>query len=216
MLAKSEGIVLNHFKYTDSKQIITILTKQFGKIPVLVYKSKKSNSSIFQPFSIIRGEFELKQNREIQRLKDYDIDFVPNHIISDINRNTIAIFLLEFLSRIVPNEQINDTKYLYIREAIQYLEFAQKSILNFHLVFLVQFTKFLGIYPGVENSFFSEFQKQFEHFNLMETSLSNSDEIVITTKQRNDTLNIILAYYSQYFPEIQKLKSLNVLREIFS
>lgn len=216
MVSSSESIILSHIKYTESKIIVTVLSQKSGKFPILVYKSKKSSNCLFQPFSIINGDFEFKQNREIQRLKDYDTVFIPNQIISDIYKNTISIFLLEFLSRIVPAEQINDVKYLYVREAIQYLELSEKPITNFHLVFLVQFTKFLGIYPGEANPFFTDFEIQFEKFNLMQTSLSTSHNIMLSTTQRNQTLDVILAYYSQYFPEIRKMKSLAVLRDIFS
>ena len=216
MVTSSESIILNHIKYTESKIIVTVLSQKFGKFPILVYKSKKGSNCLFQPFSVINGDFEFKQNREIQRLKDYDTVFVPNRLISDIYKNNIAIFLLEFLSRIVPAEQINDVKYLYVREAIQFLELSEKSVINFHLVFLVQFTKFLGIYPGEANNFFKEFENQFEKFNLMQTSLSMSDNISLTTTQRSRTLDVILAYYTQYFPEVGKMKSLPVLRDVFS
>ena len=216
MVASSESIILSHIKYTESKIIVTVLSQKFGKFPILVYKPKKGTNCLFQPFAVINGDFDIKENREIQRLKDYDTVFVPNRLISDIYKNNIAIFLLEFLSRIVPAEQINDVKYMYVREAIQYLELSEKSVVNFHLAFLVQFTKFLGIYPGEATSFFADFENQFEKFKLMQTSLSQSHSISLTTTQRNQTLDVILAYYSQYFPEIRKMKSLPVLRDIFS
>lgn len=53
MLIKSEGIVLRTTDYGETNKIVTLLTREHGKIGVMARGAKKSNSrlsAISQPF----------------------------------------------------------------------------------------------------------------------------------------------------------------------
>ena len=57
MQVKTSGIILHSIKYTDSTTIITVYTRQFGKVAYMVRGVNKKKSvnpaAILQPLSLV-------------------------------------------------------------------------------------------------------------------------------------------------------------------
>ncbi|WP_317162509.1 DNA repair protein RecO [Flavobacterium haoranii] len=137
----------------------------------------------------------------------------------------------EVLHNAIKEDGKNDTLFTYLETAFNWLDHHEETS-NFHLIFLLQLTRYLGFYP--QNS------SEYEYFELTEgvfipfesasclskeqTTLFKSlidlkfedDQKIFTGFQRQILLNILIDYYSLNIEGFKKPKSLSVLKEVFS
>ena len=97
MLTKTQGIVLQTIRHSDSGIISHILTKEYGLMSFIVKgvhsKKSKTRSAYFQPLQILNLEIYHKQSRNLQALKEVSINIPHQRIPFDFSRNSIAFFV---------------------------------------------------------------------------------------------------------------------------
>lgn len=241
MLVKTEGIVLNTIKHTDSGIIAHILTKEYGKLSFMVkgVHSKKGGTKAvyFQALQILDIELYYKEGRNLNSIKEVSIAYKLNTIPVNIYRGSIAMFASEIVYRTLNETEANNSLYNYIRESIIYLDSSEEEVPNFHLGFLVGLSRYLGILPSYgENSngtFFDIQNGNFcntpplhgyylekEHTLLLKqflgSTINDCEKIKLTGKTRGAFLQSILNFFSFHLPGIKKVKSLEVLSQLFS
>ncbi|MBN1820046.1 MAG: DNA repair protein RecO [Prolixibacteraceae bacterium] len=241
MLSQTKGIFLHGVKYGESSLIATIYTEKFGRQSYIInsVKGKKAGnkSSALQPLFLLDMIVYQKENREVQRMKEFKTYETFRSIPFDIKKSTQAIFIAEVLYKLLQEEESNPVLFSFFENAIKYLDLTGESIGNFHLFFLARLTEFVGIRPqfnsSVNNSFFdlkkgetslSEpahpfFMDKNEtslFFNLVEMKTEKLQEFKINREYRNRLLIKIIDYYRQHFDTLREIKSLAVLNEIFS
>ncbi len=241
MLIRTKAIVLNQFRYSDNSTIAHVLTQSHGKLSLFVRESAKqktnSKQRYFQPLFLIDLELEYKEKREIQSIKEIQASPPLNGIVSDIRKQSIAIFLAEALSKSIRSEQPDDALFDFIYHNVLLFEHLKKGSNLFHHYFLVQLMKYLGFSPGnrlteatpyldTESGLFvSPGLLNTACFNKLESKLLaaftdiNADMLLNLNMPRDKkqiALESILFYYSKHVPGFDKLKSYAVLREVFS
>lgn len=240
MFEKSSGIVLHNVKYSDNSSIVTLYTQKFGRLAVLIRhpKSKKSLSrrSILQPLFLLNLNIQYRKNRDIQQCKEIINTPVFSDIPFNILKGSIAMFLSDFLHKVLKEEEPNELLYEFLFNSIQVLDQTNRSSSNFHLVFLYQLSRFLGFQPEENYSnnhlYFHLVKGRFSsQFESTETSLderisllfrklsklkfSNMEEVELSKNERKVLLKGLIKYYNFHLPEIGKIKSLEVLEKIF-
>ncbi|NNK40842.1 MAG: DNA repair protein RecO, partial [Winogradskyella sp.] len=151
MLSKNKCIVLSKLKYRDNDLIIRCYSLQRGTISYLVRgaaKSKKSASKMiyFQLLSQIETEDNYKPNKSLQYFKEVKLSYLYKSLHTNVFKSAIAIFLAEILNSILIEEESNEELFVFIETALQYLD-TTDHYSNFHLLFLIKLTRFLGIQP---------------------------------------------------------------------
>ena len=215
MLQKTKGIVLHTLKYNDTSIIVDIYTELSGRASFLVAvpRSRKAavKSVLFQPLSFI--EFEA----------DY--------------KSAMALFLSEFLYRAIREEAENRPLFAYLQHSIIWLDECREGFSNFHLVFLMRLSRFLGLYPNLEdyhagdyfdllNACFTSTRPQLHssYINpedagrlrqLMRMNYETMHLFGMSRAERTRCLTTINDYYSLHLPDFPVLKSLEVLKELF-
>lgn len=238
MLVSTKAIVLAKLKYNDNDLIIKCYTEDFGVKSYLLknaLKSKKSKlkPAYFQLLSIIDIEADHNEKRSLQYLKEVKLHTPLNSIHTDIVKSTIVIFLSEVISNILKEEEKNNELYNFLETSIIWFDSHDRYV-NFHYVFLMELTKYLGFYPSLVN--FNS-----AYFNLSEGKFSNSEignycisnENLITFKallgikfdvdkklqlngvEKRELLNLIILYFQLHLDGFKKPKSLAVLNEVF-
>ena len=156
MEQKITGIVLHTLKYNDTSNIVDIYTEQSGRASFLVKipRSRKSGvqTVLFQPLSIIEVEADVRPTNGLHRVREakslYPFRSLPYHPY----KSSIAMFLAEFLYRALKEEAPNEPLFAYLVHSIRWLdECENRSFANFHLVFLMRLSRFLGLYPNVDD-----------------------------------------------------------------
>ncbi len=155
MFHKIRAIVLNTINYNDKYLLASVYTDQFGRVTYMVPKSKSKNSkikkSLFSPLALLDMETEHQPSRDVQRIKEAYLLYPLYSISNNMVKTSIALFLSEFLSRVLKDTDDSDSVFQYLSDSIQILEESEKGLANFHLVFILKLTRFLGFYPNLEN-----------------------------------------------------------------
>lgn len=240
MLTKTRGIVLHSIPYSDTYSIIHIYTEAFGRASYLVARSrgKKSRVSkaLFMPLSVLDMEVEHQNKRDLHRIQESKLCFPLTQLFCDPVKNVVALFLAEVLFRVVKEAEPNARLFDYLYRSIYLLEFTDKGVANFHLVFLLQLVSFLGVSPNLgsylDNYYFDMQNGEFidhipihKHYlnreeskvfsRLFKISYENMSLYAFSRQERINILNRILSYYKLHLPEVSEIKSIAVLQSLF-
>ena len=96
MLSKTTGIILHQVKYSDSRSIVSIYTRKFGRVSYMVRgaNNKKSTcrAALLQPLSVVEIDVFHNPKKDIQTIKDMRIAIPFFHIPYDPVKNGLALF----------------------------------------------------------------------------------------------------------------------------
>jgi len=221
MTYKTKGIVLNFIKFKESSIICKIYTESFGLQSYIVNgvrSSNKTKMSLFQPLTILDLVVYNKSSVNIQRLKEMKIDiiYMTNH--TDIKKISVCIFLSELLSKILSNEPNQNEKFNFLYNSFLIYDSLEKNIKNFHIQFLLKLTKFFGFQISDSSQITKAYlnKKEQNDFVMDCISMDYNSKIHSNYSERNDVLNSLIIYFSQSLGVNIKLKSLQVLKEVFT
>lgn len=241
MLQKIRGIVLHQIKYTDSGIVVQLYTRESGRLSVLVrgvHRKKSGRHSVmFQPMSVLDMEVYFKPSREIQLLKEFSLANPFHELNSNVRKSTVAIFLGEVLSMVLREETPNEALFGFIETSVEWFNECSGNYFNFHISFLAGLSRYLGIGPGLprnENEIFFDMQngvfvrtpplhgsyagEEVSHllFLFLRSSIQESPSVPLNGRQRNELLETLVRFYSLHLPTLSKIKSLEVLKEVFA
>ena len=148
----------------------------------------------------------------------------------------MALFLSEFLYYAIKSEPDAHAIFDYLERSLEWLDTAEHGFSNFHLVFLLRLTRFLGFAPNIHHatpgcyfdlraSCFTEQVPAHPDFlsaadsalipKLMRMSFANMHVFKFSGAERSHLLENINTYYRLHLPDFPELKSLAVLKELF-
>ena len=237
MLVKTKAIVISSIKYQEKSLIVKCFTLSDGLKSYFVrdaFSSRKSNQKIayFQPFSILEIEAVHKNKGTLENFKEIKLAIPFQTIHNTITKSTIVLFLSEMMHYSIHEEEENEALFTYLETALLWLD-AHDEMANFHLIFLLEATKYLGFYPDITDidfPFFEMTEGVFTPFHAIsslsqhETQLFKkllslkfeSDLKTFHVIERQLLLKILIDYYSFHLDGFRKPKSLDVLKEVFS
>ena len=237
MLVKTKAIVFSSLKYQEKSLIVKCFTQSDGLKSYFVpsaYSGKKSNQKIayFQPLTILEIEANHKNKGTLEHFKEIKLATAYQTIATDVYKSTIVIFLSEILHHCIQEEEKNESLFTYLETALVWLDTHDEAS-NFHLILLLEISKFLGFYPDATETDFPFFEMNEGQFSPLhaisclsehETHLLkklmllkfDSDQKVFAGIERQILLKILLDYYSIHLDGFKKPKSLDVLKEVFS
>lgn len=237
MQIKTQAIVLSAIKFQEKSLIVKCFTQSDGLKSYFIqsaFSSKKSNQKIayFQPLNILEIEANHKSKGTLEHFKEVKLAYNYQNINTDIVKSSMVLFLSEVLHNSIFEEEKNENLFSFLETSLMWLD-THDTISNFHLIFLLQLTKFLGFFPQTpetEANYFEMIDGIFSPFQG--TSCLNAHETLLLKKliqlkfedtqknfhkeERQALLKILLEYYSIHLQGFKKPNSLEVLKEIFS
>jgi DNA repair protein RecO (recombination protein O) len=215
MISTTRSIVLNHLRYGDSSLIVNMYTESMGRQTVFIKGAfnKKSpvRAAMFQPLHLLEIDLHHRANRQMQRISNVQMSCQLQNIPFDPVKNCIALFIAEILCKTLKEEEANPSLFNFLFHAIHALDLNDCGTANFHLVFLVHYSRYLGFHaassPLAEND---RLMKQ-----LLEMSFDCLDSLPLSHLQRNDLTEYLLEYYAMHLDHLGKLKSFPVLQNVF-
>ena len=156
MLHKTRGIVLKVTDYGEASVIVQVLTEKFGMQSYIINGVKKPKAKIsrnmLQPLHLLNLIVYHKTSGSIQRIRELKNVPILQHIPYDIAKSSIALFLNEVLYKAIKQQVPDEQMFQYIFGSIELLVNLTTSLANFHLLFLIGLTRFLGFSPGQVNA----------------------------------------------------------------
>ena len=237
MLLAGKAIILQTHKYGDQGMIARIFTRQRGLLSFLVkgvYNRRAHKVAMLQPMNMVQLSFRLRDNTPLQLVQDLKVGLAYRQIPFDPVRlaqlSLMAEVMNKTLRELEPDEQLFD----FLEDQLVFLDEAPSALPDFHLYFLLEFTRFMGIGPGHSYSetrclfsprdgdFLAEYRadswkKELSEtfFLLMQTPREMLAERQSNRNLRNELLEKLLEYYRIHFPSLGEFKSPAVLSALF-
>ena len=235
--------MLHSLKYGESRLIVDMFTREHGRLSFGVNIPKTGRARIkkqyFQPLTLLNIDAEVRQQQEVQKLKDATMLSPASSLLTTPSKLAIALFVAEFLYHALKDEQCNTQLFDYIRSSIEWLDSREDRYANFHLVFLMHLSRFLGFFPNLSGkdetgrgmyfdlrgaAFCPDAPPHHDYLMpeeagrialMMRMDYGTMHLFRLSRAERNRTLEIIETYYRLHLPSLPELRSLPVLRELF-
>jgi DNA repair protein RecO (recombination protein O) len=220
--------------------IIDLLTQSDGRVSIVTHIPKtqrgKLKKQYFQPMNILDVEIDLRPRTQLQHLRDARLAVPFSSIPFHPHKLSIALFLAEFIYYSTRDEQRNEALFAYLEHSILWLDGCTEGFANFHLVFMMRMSRFIGFFPYIEDyqegDYFDMRAASFTaHAPLHPDFLNRDDSSRINTlmrmnyesmhlfkmshDDRNRIIDVIITYYRLHVPNFPELKSLQVMKAIF-
>lgn len=241
MLVKSRALVLSRLKHNDTSDIACLFTKAEGAVSFVVRipKNRRHGNKriLFQPLNLLEIEWDYKENQSLSLIRNARCYYPYNSLPYEPVKVAMVSFLSEFLYYALRDEHTGDGLFDYLASSLQWLDMADKGISNFHIALQVHVSRFLGIVPNIsEYSPAAVFDIQNacyvrtvpSHGNwlrgeeasfvkeLIRMDFGNMHLFRFSTAQRSRLLDLLNTYYRLHVPFFPVLKSIEILREVFS
>jgi DNA repair protein RecO (recombination protein O) len=153
-----------------------------------------------------------------------------------MHKNSQVLFLAEVLYKVLKEEDTNPELFGFLQSSLQLLDVSEDNMANFHLLFLVQLTKYLGFYPdnnfsedrsgfdmqngqfgqgsGIQTDYFSQSSSDLLNV-LLGCSFGKLAELSVRQEDRQQFLGEFMNYYRIHIQGFGKVKSLAILEEIY-
>ncbi|NDP19590.1 MAG: DNA repair protein RecO [Paludibacter sp.] len=239
MQVKTRGIILHSIKYSDSASIITVYTEQFGRASYMVHGINKKKSvcrpAMLQPLSLVEMDVFHTPGKELHRIKDLQMAYTFTRVPYNPIKNSLALFLSEMLFRTLRQTEPDENLFFYLENSIQQLDGCEAGLANFHLVFLLKLTRYLGFEPNSDEETFRYFdlmngifqnnkplhvhylteEESVDFAALLHADYNNMHQLVFSRQKRIKLLESIVDYYRLHIPDFHGVHSLEVLQHLF-
>ncbi len=242
MICTARGIVLRTFKHTDNSVIAKVYTDQFGLQSLLIKVGKtarsKNKASMLQPLSCLELSIYFKEKNNLQSVREFTNHVVFTSIPFDTLKSSIALFMAEMMYRCIKEEEQNLDLYNFFISQIKQLDLTEDrlDVNNFHLKFLVNFSRYLGFYPGnnhfqsavfdlsegvfIQHGHINEYRLERELSEalqrVLESSAINAPAPKISAVERRLLLKALIDYYTLHLPGMGPVKSREVLETVLN
>lgn len=237
MLDKTEGIVLKTTKYSESSIIAKIFTKKHGVLSFMIQgvrtSKNKQKGNLIQNLNILNLEVYLKEQRNLNRIKEYNINYIYKNLHVDFVKQSVALFCIELVSKCVKEHEINERLYDYLSLFLIELDQETQTIENKPLFFMLETASILGFEPSLHNilhgTYFNLESGRFEDRIASTNSLDEHEttmlkkmmamyydkgELKLAHHERKLLLDKMLLYFRWHVNDFSELKSPSVLSEV--
>lgn len=241
MFETLECIALRAVKYNDRNSILSVFTRQHGRVSLLLSWGKSREAMRMRAICMPLGKFEcvvdMRPGRDIYNMRDVRPCVGNMSVTFSPVKSAIALFVADFLSSLLREPQQDELLYAFLEQSIAVLANAEgQSLANFHICFMLRLQHFLGIEPdwatysngavfdladGIFravaplHSQFIPSQEAEVVFLLRRMNFRTMSRFGMTRAQRNRILDCLLEYYQIHFPTLGSLNSLGVMRTMF-
>lgn len=241
MLHKTRGIVFKTTDYSESSVVVQIFTEKFGLQSYIINGARKPKAKIgrnmLQPLSLVDMVVYHKAAGNIQRISALKNSPQLQTIPYDVIKSCLAMFLNEVLYKAIKQQVADERSFDFIFNSIELLDHADRGLANFHLVFLIQLTRYLGFYPhgtqlenanyfDMKNGVFSPYKPDSasylspphtsNFYNLLKSGFGHIGEIKLSNDERRYLINKLLEYYALHIEGFGNVKSHEVLEEVLN
>lgn len=239
MYTKTKAIVISKVKYGDSDLIVKCYTANDGLGSymlkgILSSKAKRKQLAYYQLLGVLDIVEFRKGSSDLGFIKEVKPSFHLHSLHSNVVKGSVVMFLSELLSSVLKEEESDYILFEFLETAIQWLD-QEQHFSNFHLLFMLKLTKFLGFYPDTtliekadsfnletgrfENHSDKKYLIAGDNFEVLKALLGiNFDalnSIKINANQRQLFLKMMLLYYQLHLGNFRNPRSLEIFNQVF-
>lgn len=238
-LYNTEGIIFRTLKYSETSIICDVFTKEKGLRSYIVsgVRSSKSGSkaAIYRHLNIVDLVSYDVEADKLARIKEISLHLHYQNINTDVVISSVAIFILEVSRNAIKEREANADLYQFITSWLAFLDDKNSFHPACHLLFMVEFSAYLGFGPlknhSLQRPCFDMLEGMFDDISDggayildADTSRHLSDicgsdrdqlhQIQMTKQERAALTDHLIKYYQLHIPGFKDLNSLEILRSV--
>lgn len=150
MLQKCEGIVIRNNSYGESNKVVTLYTREWGKVGVMARGAKKPNSrlaAVTQPFTY--GQFLVKRGSGLGTMQQGDIISSMRGIKEDIFLTAYASYVVDLTDKSTDEKTPNPYLFELLYQTLNYMNegYEPEILVN---IYEMKILNSLGLYPVLD------------------------------------------------------------------
>ena len=148
----SDAVLLRSVDYRDADRIVTLLTRELGKVAVMARGARRSTKRFggaLEPYALLRAEVSLGRG-EVGRLGQAQIVRHYPRILSDLTRMTHAGAALELVREIAPAREPDERLFDTVVQVLETLDGAPEAREEILIAFQIRVAAVAGFSPGLD------------------------------------------------------------------
>ncbi|HET8866333.1 MAG TPA: DNA repair protein RecO [Gracilimonas sp.] len=124
MIVHTQAIILRVIDYQESSKILTVLSKEHGKIALIAKGAKKPKnklSGILEIGAVLDVVYYYKSSRGVQTLTEASVFYSTSSFRKDFQRAAVLYSTLELLSQLVHEHEVNQPIFEFAVNFIEWL-----------------------------------------------------------------------------------------------
>jgi DNA repair protein RecO (recombination protein O) len=220
---------------------VQVFTEKLGLQSYIINGVKKPRAKIsrnmLQPLHLLDMVVYHKAAGNVQRISELKTSPVLQSIPYDIVKSSMAIFLNEVLYKAIKQQTADEHMFDFVFSAIEWLDHQHEGLANFHLLFLVKLTRYLGFYPDryllndadyfdLKDGVFKKYKPDSlmylspphtQNFgSLLQCSFENLASFKLSNDERRYLIAKLLEYYALHIESFGNVQSHEILEEVLS
>lgn len=150
MLISTEGIVLKQRKISNNRRMITLFTKNYGKISAgtsMNEKGKGKSALVLRPFTY--ANYEMFKGRDTYNINSASVKKSFYSIGEDLDRFTTASKLIEYLDKMLEDEQPKPKLFDMTIEFFECITKSNSSYETLLYAFIFKTLRMQGVMPEI-------------------------------------------------------------------
>ena len=241
-MLKTPALILSVMKYGESSLILRLYTLEVGRASFVisgVRGSKKKNlTGVLQSGYWVDIVAYYKPGGGLNRIREVTVRHIYTSIPFNPYKRAIAMFCTEVIGRSVQDYETQPALFDFLLESYTFLDHIQGQAANFPIYFITALSVFFGIMPSpcdddLVPSYFDLINGVFvslkpDHIHVVKAPYTilldrvfrlTKDQVMtfsITHHERKIVLDFWEDYYRIHLDHFKGLKSLEVLRALFT
>ncbi|MCX6137501.1 MAG: DNA repair protein RecO [Ignavibacteriales bacterium] len=153
MIVSTDAVVLHAMKYSDTSKIVTLYTREYGKIKV-VAKGARSNKSTFgsslEPMTHSSVIFYKKEHKDLHLLSKSEIVTPMYRLATDGDKLQAGFAVIELLDVVMHSEEKSENIFQLVVQSLHLLDRSEKNFRNVFIAFAVHLFRHLGYELSLE------------------------------------------------------------------
>lgn len=234
-------IALRTVRCSEKTDIFSAYSRELGPltfaIPAGSGKEAMRRRALLMPMSMIEGIADMNPGRELARLSQIKPIKAHQGILVNPVKNAVSLMMSDLLCAALRQGQPDTAMWDYIAASLEALDsLPSTGIANFHLVFIYGLGCVAGIEPDISTyasgCCFDMREGRFRHSLplhgdvlvgeearmvrvLSRMNYGNMRHVKLSRDTRNRILDQMLRYVSIHYVSVDRLRSLDVVRELF-
>lgn len=150
-LQKTDGLILRSIPLGETSKILTIYSKDFGKISVIAKGARSARSrygGTLETLNHVSVIFYYKESRDLHTLSQAEI--IDSYLVikEDLHRTALAMAICELTNQLEVGQEANPLLFRLLLSAFKTLDDAERQPINVFRAFQIHVFDLMGFRPN--------------------------------------------------------------------
>lgn len=154
-IIRTEAVVLRSLDYGETSQIVTMLTREKGKLGVMAKGARRTKSQFgatLQPMAYTQVVFYYKPTRDLQILSESSHVESFHRLRRSLKHITIGLRIVELVDALIEEEDPQPDIFALTIQALRHLNRTDTRVANLWPYVQLRMAERLGIAPSIERA----------------------------------------------------------------